>query len=75
MAVLYKDAMKRFIEEITDACNQHEILYADMVYQDSLFDFQEQFIAALMNAHENGLFTKEQLLKFNYVFGITNEKA
>ena len=57
MAVLYKDAMKRFIEEITDACNQHEILYADMVYQESLFDFQEQ------------------LLKFNYVFGITNEKG
>ena len=50
MAVLYKDAMKRFIDEITDACNQHEILYADMVFQDSLFDFQEQFIAALINA-------------------------
>lgn len=75
MAKLYKDVVENFITSLTDICNETEILYEDRIDQEELFVFQEKFVDALLEAHENGLFTQRQLLKFNHVFGITNEKG
>jgi len=74
MAKLYKDVMNEFVTSLTDICNETEILYQDSIFQDELFVFQEKFVDALLDAHKGGLFTQEQLLKFNYVFNLSKEQ-
>lgn len=75
MAKTQKTAIGDFISALAEACNHSEILYADMVYQEELFVFQENIIDALLQANRDKLFTNSELLKFNYIFGVNNEKA
>lgn len=70
MAKTKEEVIKDFIEAFSHACNETEILYEDMVYQDDLFVFQEKVVDALLDAHKNGLFTQDDLLKFNHVFSL-----
>ena len=66
--------IKEFIASVADICNETEILYEDRIDQEDLFVFQEKFVDALLEAHENGLFTQSQLLKFNHVFGLSTKE-
>jgi hypothetical protein len=70
MAKTKTEVIEDFIEAFSHACNETEILYQDMVYQEDLFVFQEKVVDALLDAHKNGLFTQETLLKFNHVFSL-----
>lgn len=70
MAKTKEQAIKDFISAVTEACNHSGILYADMVYQDELFVFQENIIDALLQANRDKLFTNSELLKFEHIFGV-----
>ena len=70
MAKTQKTAIADFISALAEACNHSEILYADMVYQEELFVFQENIIDALLQANKDRLFTNEELLKFNHIFSV-----
>jgi hypothetical protein len=71
MAKTKEKAIKDFITAVAEACNHSGILYADMVYQEELFVFQENIIDALLQANKDKLFTNSELLKFEYIFGVT----
>jgi hypothetical protein len=75
MAKLYKDAMADFMSAITKAMNDSGVLYRDMIYQDELFLFQDFFIDALVQAYEDKLLSREQMLAFEHIFHNNNEKA
>lgn len=70
MAKTREQAIKDFIAAVAEACNHSGILYADMVYQDELFVFQENIIDALLQANRDKLFTNNELLKFEHIFGV-----
>jgi len=65
-------ALNKFISSIADACNQSKLLYADMVWQEELFELQQDIVDALHQGYEDNLFTADQLLAFEYVFSKTN---
>ena len=71
MAKSKNEAIGEFISAFTKVCNESQILYCDMIYQEDLFDFQEKVIDALLEANRDKLFTTSELLKFNHIFGIT----
>jgi hypothetical protein len=75
MAKSSKKALAEFMTAITKAMNDAQILYCDMVDQEELFLFQDFFIDALVQAHEDELLSREQMLAFNYIFHVKNEKA
>jgi hypothetical protein len=75
MAKSSRKAMADFMSAITKAMNDAQILYCDMVDQEKLFLFQDFFIDALVQAHEDELLTREQMLAFNYIFHVQDEKA
>lgn len=60
--------LNKFIEDLAKACNTSKALYADMVWQDELFEFQAGVIEALYKAYKGGLFNQSHLLNFEYVF-------
>ena len=62
-------ATREFIKSLAEACNNSTILYADMMHQEELFDFQDKIIEALLEANRHKLFTNSELLKFEHVFG------
>lgn len=62
--------MADFMTAITKAMNDAEILYCDRVDQEELFLFQDFFIDALVQAHEDGLLNREQMLAFNHIFHV-----
>lgn len=70
MAKTQKTAIADFISALAEACNHSEILYADSIWQEELFVFQENIIDALLQANKDRLFTNEELLKFNHIFSI-----
>ena len=57
-----------FIKEFSMAVNKSRLLYADMVWQEELFDLQEEVINILYKSHQQGLFTARQLMYFEHVF-------
>lgn len=70
MAKTQKTAIADFISALSEACNKSQILHCDMIYQEELFDFQNDVLNALLEANRNKLFTNSELLKFEYVFGV-----
>lgn len=74
MARTQKRAIEDFIAAITAACNEYGILYADSIYQEDLFEFQDKFINALVSANRNKLITNEEMIRFEHIFHIENEK-
>ncbi len=75
MAKTQEKAMADFMSAITKAINDSQILYCDMVHQDELFLFQDFFIDALVQAHEDGLLNRKQMVAFNSIFHTQDEKA
>lgn len=57
-----------FIKDFSMAVNKSRLLYADMVWQEELFDLQEEIIDILYKSHQHGLFTARQLMYFEHVF-------
>ena len=57
-----------FIKDFSMAVNKSRLLYADMVWQEELFDLQEEIINVLYKSHQQGLFTARQLMYFEHVF-------
>ena len=65
-----QDNTIEFIKLIAKACNKSQVLYCDMVHQDELFDFQEEFIDALVFAYDSKLVSQKQMLQFEHIFGL-----
>ena len=76
MAKTKTEVINDFIEGIRNACNHAEILYCDMVRdQDLLFEFQDMFLDTLLEANRNGLISNDEMLKFEYVFGVDKQES
>ena len=75
MAKTQKTAIGDFISALSEACNKSQILYCDMIYQEELFDFQNDLLNALLEANRNKLFTNSELLEFEHVLVLQNEKS
>ena len=67
--------LNSLISKLAKAFNDSKVLYADMVWQEELFDMQARVIDALYEAHLAGLLSTKQMLMFEYVFSVEKNKA
>lgn len=60
--------LKQFAKRLAEIHNESGLLYKDMLDQECLFDIQEKITDLLLEAHERGGLSSENLFEFNHVF-------
>lgn len=60
--------LNQFAKKLAVICNESQLLYADMIDQEYLFDLQENLIDLLIEANNDGKITHATMLEFEHVF-------